>query len=129
MNGLSIQDHLFQRIREKLPVNVSLPDKIAELLFISNDSAYRRIRGETPLVLDEAKVLCESFGLSLDQLLEVKDKSVCFNSISVNASEYSFDKYLDGIIKSIKKLLPHPDLEIIYLSKDVSLFHNFYFRP
>ena len=129
MNGLSIQDYLFQRIREKLPVNVSLPDRIAELLFISNDSAYRRIRGETPLVLDEAKVLCQNFGLSLDQVLDVIDKSVCFNSVSVNASEYSFDKYLDGIIKSIKKLLPHPDSEIIYLSKDVSLFHNFYFRP
>jgi hypothetical protein len=129
MIGLSIQDHLFQRIREKLPANESLPDKIAELLFISNDSAYRRIRGETPLVLDEAKILCEHFSISLDLLLEVKDKSVCFNSFSVNAKEYSFDKYLDGIVKSLKKLLPHPDAEIIYLSKDIALFHNFYFRP
>ena len=129
MKGVSIQDHLFQRIREKLPVNISLPDKVAELLFISNDSAYRRIRGETPLVLGEAKILCEHFGLSLDQALEVKDKTVCFNTISVNALEYSFDKYLDGLIKSVKKLLPHPDSEITYLSKDVALFHNFYYRP
>jgi hypothetical protein len=129
MNGVSIQDHLFQRIREKLPVNISLSEKIAELLFISNDSAYRRIRGETPLVLEEAKLLCENFGISLDQVLGEKDETVCFNTISVNSAEYSFDKYLDDLIKSIKLLLQYSDSEIIYLSKDISLFHNFYYRP
>ena len=51
------QEFLFQRIRELLPVHASLVDTVASILHVSNDSAYRRIRGETPLVLDEAREL------------------------------------------------------------------------
>ncbi|MBA2329659.1 MAG: hypothetical protein H0V91_08575, partial [Flavisolibacter sp.] len=60
-----IQDTLFQRIKEKLSPNQSLADVISEILFVSNDSAYRRIRGETPLVLEEAQLLCQHFDISL----------------------------------------------------------------
>ena len=49
MSALNIQNYLFQRIRERLPVDASLADIVAGLLYVSNDSAYRRIRGETPL--------------------------------------------------------------------------------
>jgi hypothetical protein len=129
MTGFPMQEHLFQRIREKLPTEASLSEKIAELLCISNDSAYRRIRSETPLVLDEAKILCETFGISLDQVMEVSENTICFSSVSVNAKEYSFDKYLQDILKKVKKLASIGDAEIIYLSKDISLFHNFYFKP
>ena len=41
----SIQEYLFRRIRENLSVEDSLADVVAELLHVSNDSAYRRIRG------------------------------------------------------------------------------------
>ena len=57
MSEISIQEYLFQRIREKLPAEVSLADAVSELLYISNDSAYRRIRGETPLVLEDKATL------------------------------------------------------------------------
>ena len=51
------QDFLFQRIKEMLPQHVSMVDVVSEVLHVSSDSAYRRIRGETPLVLEEAKQL------------------------------------------------------------------------
>jgi hypothetical protein len=129
MTLFPIQEHLFQRIREKLPVETSLPDKVAEILFISNDSAYRRIRGETPLVLEEARILCETFGISLDQVMVVSEKTVCFQTVNVSAKEYSFENYLSEIVSKIKKLGAIPGARIIYLSKDISLFHNFYFKP
>ncbi len=47
------QEFLFQRIKELLPPHTTLVDSVAETLHISSDSAYRRIRGETPVVLDE----------------------------------------------------------------------------
>ncbi len=46
MAGDSAQDFLFQRIREMIPQHVSLVDAISELLSVSSDSAYRRIRGK-----------------------------------------------------------------------------------
>ena len=54
-----LQDYLFQQVKEKLPKNVQLVDAVADLLHLSNDSAYRRIRGETPLVLDELQLILQ----------------------------------------------------------------------
>jgi len=48
---------LFRHIRELLPGHVSLADEIAGILDISTDSAYRRIRGEKPISLEELQKL------------------------------------------------------------------------
>jgi hypothetical protein len=125
----SIQEHLFRRVREKLPAESSLADVIAELLHISNDSAYRRIRGETPLVLEEAKLLCEAFDLSLDHVLQARENSVSFSAFNVNNDRYSFKKYLQDIVGNLKVIASFDQKEIIYLTKDFSLFYNFLYRP
>jgi hypothetical protein len=129
MPGLSSQEYLFQRIKEKLPVNASLADVIAERLFISNDSAYRRIRGETPLVLEEARVLCEAFGLSLDELLSARPDTISFISSEVTSGDNSFKDYLTGILNNFKFIMSAQEKEIYYLSKDIPVFQNFLFRP
>jgi len=123
------QEFLFQRIKEMLPQNASLVDAVAEVLHLSSDSAYRRIRGETPLVLEEAKQLCEHFHLSLDQLLNVKANSTLFQNIRINNQFYSYEKYLSDLLKNLKYINSFEQREIIYLTKDIPLFHNFYFRP
>ena len=67
-NQVDIQMQLFHKIRDQLPDHVSLVDDIAELLEISNDSAYRRIRGEKQLSLQEVKKLCQHYRFSIDDL-------------------------------------------------------------
>lgn len=124
-----IQAQLFQRIKEKLPGNASLADTVAELLFISNDSAYRRIRGETPLVLEETKTLCDTFGISMDELLGSTSNSVSFTVSEVNNGSNSFEDYLRGILDNFKFISTAATKEIFYLSKDVPVFQNFLFRP
>jgi hypothetical protein len=124
-----IQEHLFRRIKEKLPPEASLADVIAELLHVSNDSAYRRIRGETPLVLEEARILCEAYGLSLDQLLNIKENAVSFTTFNLNNDDYSFKKYLQDILHNLKLIASFNQKEVFYLTKDFALFHNFLFRP
>jgi len=123
------QEFLFQRIKELLPVSVSLTDAVSEILHVSNDSAYRRIRNETPLVLEEAKLLCEHFHLSLDQVLNIKGNSILFENIRINNQQYSYEKYLSDLIKLMQHINRFKQKEIIYLTKDVPLFHNFYFKP
>ena len=129
MAELHIQDYLFQRIREKLSPDISLSDRVAEVLFISADSAYRRIRGETPLVLEEAKILCEEFSISLDELLKSTPNSTSFTTIILDNSRYSFRKYLEDILNNLKLVASVEQKEILYLSKDIVLFNNFLFRP
>jgi hypothetical protein len=128
MNG-SIQEYLFKRIKERLPAEASLADAVAELLHVSNDSAYRRIRGETPLVLEEAKTLCEAFNLSLDQALNSRENSVSFTAFNLNNENYSFKSYLKDILHNLKLLASFNEKEIIYLTKDFAIFHNFLYRP
>jgi hypothetical protein len=99
MHEAQLQDYLFQRIKEKLSATASLADAVAETLFISNDSAYRRIRGETPLVLEEARTLCARFSISFDEVLHSKSNTVSFLYSKINNQDYSFEKYLQGYFK------------------------------
>jgi hypothetical protein len=123
------QEFLFQRIRELLPIHVSLVDNVATILHISNDSAYRRIRGETPLVLDEARELCIYHKLSLDQILNVQSGAVLFKNIRIDTTKYNYETYLQDLINQLQHIGSFAHHEIIYRSKDIPLFHNFYYDP
>ena len=82
--------------------HISLVDTVAELLNISYDSVYRRIRGEKPISLNELKILCEHFHLSLDQVLQFKTDTVVFNAPEINGSDPDFSEYLNGVLKQMK---------------------------
>ena len=129
MVELSTQEYLFQQIREKLNGNESLADAIASTLFLSNDSAYRRIRGETPLVLDEARLLCDKFSISLDNVMSIKPNSITFTSVEVDTGEMSFENYLKGFLINLQNIAKTDQKEIIYLSKDIPVYYNFLYRP
>ncbi len=125
----SIQEYLFKHIREKLPGDTPLSDTVAELLHISVDSAYRRIRGETPLVLEEAKTLCDAFHVSLDEVLNSKENSVSFSVYNLNHEDYTFKKYLQDILYNVTLLAAFEEKEVIYLTKDFPIFYNFLYKP
>jgi len=129
MPNYQSQEFLFQRIKEILPPHVSLVDVVAEILHISSDSSYRRIRGETPVVLDEAKELCNHYKLSLDHILNVKTGSTLFQSVRVNTNNYNYEVYMMELKKLVQYIGSFLHKEIIYRSKDMPVFHNFYFKP
>jgi len=124
-----VQEQLFQAIRETLPAPVSFIDAIADALHLSNDSAYRRIRGETPLVLEEVKALCQQFSISLDALMQTTSDAVVFHPVLVNNASYTFDAFLSGLIQRLRQIAMARQKEIIYLSKDIPVFHYFYSGP
>lgn len=53
MNFSELQQQIFQQIKTKLPPEAPLVETIAEVLEVSTDSAYRRIRGEKTMSLEE----------------------------------------------------------------------------
>ncbi len=129
MPSSCIQDRLFQQIKSKLPPNGSLADAVAEKLYISADSAYRRIRGETLLVLEEAKTLCEAYQISLDDLMSNKPHAISFTPVKVDAKDSSFEGYLRGILQRLRYVSRFNKNEIIYLTKDIPFFSDFLFKP
>jgi hypothetical protein len=129
MSTHQAQEFLFQRIKELLPPSTSLTDCVSDILHVSTDSAYRRIRNETPLVLEEAKLLCDHFRLSLDQVLNTKSNSVLFENVRINNQQYSYEKYLSDLTRLVQYINSFSEKEIIYLTKDIPIIHNFYFQP
>src|SRR5687767_6329484 len=129
MTHIKLQEELFRQIRDRLPPEANIADVISDVLHLSTDSAYRRIRGETPLVLEELASLCQHFGMSLDGLFGNSNNSVVFENIRVHYNNYSYSNYLDSIIQLFESMKNLEEKEIIYISKDLPVFHNFYFRP
>ena len=118
----------FQQIKEMLPANISLVDEVADILQISNDSAYRRIRGETALTLDEVKILCDHFKISLESLFgNGNGDTVTFTYKTLDSKEISFEKYLQSMLDDVKMIEKSEQKEIIYAAKDIPVFHHFQF--
>lgn len=124
MQEKKIQDFLFQRIREVLPPGRPLADTVADVLCVSQDSAYRRIRGETPLLLEETRTLCQLFNISLDQLLQLSGDSVVFQATEFDRQTYNFSAFLKSLLHEIKQLEASREKSIIYVCKDIPLFHQ-----
>ncbi|HTK22047.1 MAG TPA: helix-turn-helix transcriptional regulator [Mucilaginibacter sp.] len=123
MNTSDVQAMLFNHVRARLPEHLSLVDEVAELLNISNDSAYRRIRGEKTIALDELRTICNKYRISLDQLLLIQTNTVIFSGNKADNVSFGFKEYLRDIVKSLElfKTLPNPHL--YYYNKDTPIFH------
>ncbi|MCI0750875.1 MAG: helix-turn-helix domain-containing protein [Flammeovirgaceae bacterium] len=123
----NIQGSFLEQVRKKLSPNISLADELAEVLNISRDSAYRRIRGETILSLDEAKIICNKYKLSIDSLLSTNGELVSFYHRVAYHKNFDFDTWLKSILASLDMLKSFPQKEIIYYAKDLPIFHFFQF--
>jgi transcriptional regulator with XRE-family HTH domain len=120
---MNIQDHLFDRIRDQLPDHLSLVDEISEILGISIDSAYRRIRGEKLLSIVELKKLAEVFHLSLDDLLDTRSKTVTFNANFLQEGSYDFSNWLDNLMYFTKLTTSGDQSEAIFILNELNIFH------
>ncbi len=102
MNPIELQVSFFKKIKEKLPSHISFPDAISDYLNISNDSAYRRIRGEKALTLDEIEILVSKTNISLDQFFKVNATSneISFTGRLIDHEIFDFEDYLKGIANS-----------------------------
>jgi plasmid maintenance system antidote protein VapI len=125
MIASQIQQTLFQRLKEQLPAHVSLADEVASLLEISSDSAYRRIRGEKSISLEELQKICSRFRLSVDQVLNLQTDAFLFSGQLTNSSEYSFETWMQTDIKHLETILSFKQRHLYYLAKEIPFFYYF----
>lgn len=125
MEPTGAQQVFFNHIKGLLPPHVSFVDEIADLLNISNDSAYRRIRGEKPIALEEIKKLCLKYKISLDQLLHLNSESVVFSGKLANAKDFNFELYMEDMIRQHEMINSFEQKELLILSKDFPIYHYY----
>jgi len=116
----------FQHIKAGLPPNISFVDEIADLLNISNDSAYRRIRADKPISFDELQKLCIHYKISLDQFLNLHSDSFIFSGKLDNNENFRFEDWLAEVLKQFTIISGFEKRHIYFLSKDLSF--NLYFQ-
>jgi len=125
MEPAGIQTAFFQHIKGLLPQHIALVDSIAEILNISNDSAYRRIRGEKPITLEELQKLANHFKVSLDQLLQLQTDSFIFSGRLANARDHVFESWTEGVLQHLQFANNFKNKHLIYLAKDIPLMQQF----
>lgn len=125
MPAQSIQSQFLEEVKKRLPVHVAFADEIAEVLSISRDSAYRRIRGETILSLDEVSAICSHFKFPLDGLVSPSSGMVSFHSRFVTEDDFTFEKWLRSIEENIDMIVRSSNGQMVISAKDIPIFYYF----
>jgi hypothetical protein len=128
MEANGLQQQLFNHLKEILPRHLSLADELSDLLNISADSAYRRIRGEKQLTISEMKLICGKYHISLDQFLHLDNDTVVFRAPDLYAHYEGFAGYLTAMLNNVKNFLQFKEKKMMYLCKDAP-FWDFYLFP
>ena len=117
-----VQERLLQKVDDKS--EDKLVNVLSEVLNISDDSSYRRIRKEKILTLDEILILCTKFNVSFDETIgESKNNIVAF-SFNFKDSNYDFKEYLATVISQLNTIKKDDGI-MYYSAKDIPIFHFF----
>ena len=127
MHALELQTAFFRHLKEKLPNHLSLVDEVAALLNISNDSAYRRIRGDKTLAFDEIQVLADHYGVSLDRFLGLRTDAFLFSGNLINREKFEMNDYLERMANQLAYFANAEKKQMYYFNRDIPLFYNFMF--
>lgn len=122
---VTAQKSFLNKLQSVLPVNTSLVSELADILDVSTDSAYRRMRGETALTIDEVVTLCTHFNISFDSLNEQNNGSVTFSYNQLKNNSKDFFVYMEYVLKDLKAVHEATNRRIIYACEDIPIFHNF----
>jgi hypothetical protein len=123
-----LQLQLFKAIKGMLGENMSVADEIAKLLDISTDSAYRRIRGEKTISLEELRVLCTHYKLSVDQLMGLHSDGILFQGQYLEKNTFRFEDYVTSMMRNLAYMNSFKDKMFYYMCKDLPIFHQYHLR-
>jgi hypothetical protein len=121
-----IQDHFIKRFRQALVPGIGLAEEMADILDVSIDSAYRRIRGETELTLDEVFRITRKYPISLDEVFSNRGDTVTFAYTKLTDSETNFVSYLTRLHGHLSALNKFGNRKIYYVAEEIPMFYSFY---
>jgi len=125
MEASGVQLLFFQHIKSQLAPHLSLVDEISDILGISTDSAYRRIRAEKPISFEELQKLCRHYKISLDHFLHLKSDSFLFTGQLANGSDFSMENYLKDMVNQFAFFNSFSNKHLYWLVKDIPPWLHF----
>lgn len=121
-----LQERFIKNIKTALSPNINLIDELADLLNISTDSVYRRIRCETLFNIEEVALICKHFHISFDPTVQHLTNKVTFDYLMLDDKRDNFALWLNAMCSDVKRIGSNQQNQIIYAADDVPIWHHFY---
>jgi hypothetical protein len=121
------EEKLFNYIKVRTPKNVSFTDEIADVLDISYDAAYRRIKGKTSLTLKEGLLLSNHFKFNLNDLFideEYDNERVVVEKTHPILSNNALKLFFEKATIEAKNVVNSKNGQIINCAKDFPFYHS-----
>ena len=128
MKEFPMQEQFFLILKRMQNENFNMAQTVSDVLGIGIDSAYRRIRSETPLSLDETVKLCLHFQVPLESLNNEIPDVVTFQFNKLAPTKDSFREYMNQLVEQLKRMQKGKNTQIVYAAEDIPLFHHFGFE-
>lgn len=124
---ISAQQIFLEQVKQKANPVIPLVDQLADALHVSNDGAYRRLRGTTVLTLDEAVALAEHFSLPLPEIKNLKTEGFVFQRSTFRETLDDFGEYVKKTEIYLTQIRDSKQKFGIYAAKDIPVFYFFHF--
>lgn len=121
MNDL--QAYLFESIIQKYDRRADAIKTMSDLLHISIDGIYRRMRGDSVLGPQELYALSRHFSISLDQFIHKKVNSVIFDFHNFASLPSSIEAFLQNMLQFLRSIRQLNDVHIHMATSDVPIFY------
>jgi hypothetical protein len=121
-----IQGHFITRFKQVLPPGLGLAEEMADVLDVSIDSAYRRIRGETELTIDEIYKITKKYAISVDEVFSNRSDTVTFAYTKLTDSAQNFEAYLTRLYTHLVNINKFDNKKIYYVAEEIPLFYSFF---
>ena len=99
---------------------------VADLLHISEDAAYRRIRNPESLRAVELVILAKEFNIDLNTLINLGNNWFQGEFKQIN-QQFTLDNLFTDINSMLQKCIERPHSYIAYGAKEIPLFYYFWF--
>jgi len=125
ISKLEQQQKFVKLLRSLVPSQVNLARDLMDLLEISQDGAYRRLRCQTAISLDETVKICLHYSVPLEALNNEVPDVVTFQFHALNDDAASFRNYLESLLEQLQNYRKHDTAHIHYAAEDVPVFYHF----
>lgn len=125
---MKLQQRFLEELKKSSNQKNIFADEIAALLQISPDSAYRRMRGETVLALEEVQKLCNHYRVSIDSMLTPTPEMVVFRRRTIGYEGYTILDWLKSLMRNLEKMTLAREKNILHSGKEIPLLYYFQSR-
>jgi hypothetical protein len=122
---MDFQKNIVAYLRNKTKEKTQLAQELSDILNISQESVYRRLRYETSFTAEELSLLAKNYTFSLDELLpNLPENRISVGFQSIFTQNNVFEGYLKGVINAVKRIHSEKG-SITYMARDLPISQSF----